>query len=84
MGFSLPFGKKRKMRKLMENYHKDRVMKKKAFNEQLERLNAQRNDRRIDQQTYERYRVILEKQYCETQKQEWATVENKFQNSFNQ
>jgi hypothetical protein len=69
MGFSLPFGKKRKIRKLKENYRKDIGRKKRAFNEQIKRLEVALNDRQIDQQTYQRYRAILEKQHYQKQKE---------------
>jgi hypothetical protein len=47
--------------------------------QQRKRLDAQMNDRQIDQQIHERYRVILEKQYYQKQKKEWVKVENKIQ-----
>jgi hypothetical protein len=83
MGFSLPFGKKRKIRKLIEKYLKDNVREERTFNEQRKRLDSQLDDRQIDQQIYERYRVILEKQYYQKQKKEWVKVKNKFQNLLN-
>ncbi|MFW9804909.1 MAG: hypothetical protein ACFFFC_19790, partial [Candidatus Thorarchaeota archaeon] len=63
MGFSLPFGKERKIRKLIENFFKDKAREKKAFYEQIKRLDAKFSERQIDQQIHERYRSILEKQY---------------------
>ena len=48
MGFSLPFGKQRKMRKLIGNYVKDRVREKRAFDEQIRRLHSQLNDKQIE------------------------------------
>ncbi len=72
MGFSLPFGKERKTRKLIENYLKNEAGEREAFNEQTKRLDAQLHDRQIDQQTHERYRAILEKHYHQKQKEECA------------
>lgn len=83
MEFSLPFRKERKMRKLIGNYIKDRVREKRAFDTQIRRLDAQLNDNRIKQQTYERLIVVLETQYYQKQKEEWLKVENKFQNPLN-
>jgi hypothetical protein len=84
MGFSLPFGKERKMRKFMENYFKDRVSDKIAFHEQIKILDAQLNDKQIEQQTYERLRTILMSYHYQKQKEEWVKLENKFNNTFNQ
>ncbi len=83
MGFSLPFGKERKMRKLIGNYIKDRVREKRAFDEQIRLLSAQFIDKRIEQDTYERLRAILETQYYQKQEEEWEKVELKFQNPLN-
>jgi hypothetical protein len=84
MGFSLPFGKKRKMRKLIRNYIKDRVREKRAFNEQMKRIDAMLEDEQIDQKIHERLRLlgILETQYYLKQEEEWAKIEKKFQNPF--
>ena len=51
--------------------------------QQRKRLDAQLNDRQIDQQIHERYRAILEKQYYHKQKKEWVKVGNKIQNLLN-
>ena len=83
MGFSLPFGKERKMRKLTETYFKDKVREKRALNEQRKRLDAQLEDKQIDQQIHERYSAILEKQYYQKQKEKWVKLENKLQNLLN-
>ena len=71
------------MQKLIENYFKDRIRKKIAFDEQTKRLKAQLKDRQIDQQTYERYTIVLDKQYYQKHKEEWVKVESKFQNFLN-
>jgi hypothetical protein len=83
MGFSLPFGKKRKMRKLMENYFRNRNREKIAFDEQKRRLNSLLNEKQIEQQTYKRFRAILETQYHQKKREDWTKVHNKFQNSLN-
>jgi len=83
MGFNLPFGKERKMRKLIGNYIKDRVREKRVFEEQIRRLDAQLEDEQIDQQIHERLRRILEAQYFQKQQEQWATVKNKFPNPLN-
>ncbi len=82
MGFSLPFGKKRKMRKLIRNYIEDRAREKRAFNEQMKRIDAKLEDEQIDQQIHERLRGILETQYYQKQEEEWVKIAKKFQNPF--
>ena len=83
MGSSLPFGKERKIQKLIRNYIKDRAREKRAFNEQIKRLDAQFDDEQINWQTYERFRMILENQYYQRQEEEWAKTRNNFQNTIN-
>ena len=83
MGFSSPFGKERKMRKLIGNYVKDRVREKRAFNEQIRRLDVQLEDKKFDQYIHERLREILETKYYQKQQEQWAKIENKFQNPLN-
>jgi hypothetical protein len=83
MGFSLPFGKKAKMQKLVGNYMGLRVKEKAAFNKQVEWLKVQLGDKQIDKQTYERLKEILEMQYYQRQAKEWVNVESKFCNPFN-
>jgi hypothetical protein len=83
MGLSLGLGKKGKMRKLIGNYVKERVREKRAFDEQIRRLEAQLKDEQIDQQIHERLRGILETQYYQKRQKQWAKVKNKFQNPLN-
>jgi hypothetical protein len=64
MGLNFVFGKKSKMGKLMRTYVKNRVKKKRAFDEQLERLDAQLQNEGIDQYTYERLRDVLAINYA--------------------
>jgi len=71
------------MRKLMENYFKNRNREKIAFDAQKRQLDALLNEKRIEQQTYERFRAILETQYYRKKREEWTKVHNKFQNSLN-
>ncbi len=59
MGFLFVSGKK-KMAKFVRAYVKDRVKEKRAFEEQLERLDVQLRKKIIDQLTYERIRDVLE------------------------
>ena len=67
------------MRKLMDNYFKNRIRKKIAHDEQTKRLKAQLKERQIDKQTYERYKIVLDEHYCQKHKEDWVKVENKFQ-----
>lgn len=83
MGFSISFGKKRKMRKLIGNYVSDRVKEKKAFNEQMKRLDAQLQDKKIEKQIYERLKDILEVKYFQQQQEQWAKIKNNFFNPLN-
>ncbi len=80
MGISISFGKKRKFRKLIGNYVRDRVKEKRVFNEQLKRLDVQLKDGKIEEQIYERLRVVLEANYYQEQKEEWTKIKNKFYN----
>jgi hypothetical protein len=83
MGFSLPFGKQWKMQKLIGRYVKARVREKRAFEEQIRRLDAQLHDKQINKQIHERLRGILETQYYQKQQEQWTNVKSKFQNPFN-
>lgn len=80
MGFSLFFGKKMKMRRLVKNYIKLRIKEKKTFDQQVKCLESQLGDNQIVKSTFERLKEILETQYYQRQQKEWAKIENKFQN----
>lgn len=80
MGFSILFGKKTKMQRLIANYVRLRIKEKKTFNQQIKCLVAQLGDSQIEKPTFERLRDILETQYYQKQQKEWANIENKFQN----
>jgi len=83
MGLSLPFWKKRKFQKLVGNYISLRVKEKRAFDEQKKRLDAQLQDKKIEQQIYERLREVLEANYFQQQFREWTKIEEKFHNPIN-
>ena len=74
------FGKKRKMRNLIKKYVSFRVKERKAYNEQLKRLDAQLHDKKIDSDTYERLKEVLEAKYYEEQHEEWVKVQDQFFN----
>ncbi|UCC58456.1 MAG: hypothetical protein JSW14_00575 [Candidatus Bathyarchaeum sp.] len=74
------FGKKRKMRNLIKSYVSFRVKERRVFNEQLKRLDDQLHDKKIDPDTHERLRDVLEAKYYREQQEEWAKVEDKFFN----
>ena len=80
MGFNWAFGKKRKMRKLMGNYLSFRVEEKRAFDEQLKRLDAQLHDKKIEPDIYKRLTEVLEIKYLQQQQEEWANLKDKFFN----
>ena len=83
MGFSLPLRKEEKMRKLIRNYLSDRIIEKRAFCELIKRLDAELDEKQIEQKVYERLRANLETQYCQKQEQEWAKIKNKIYNPLN-
>jgi ribosome-associated translation inhibitor RaiA len=60
MGFNFSFGKKKKIGKSIRTYVADRVKEKRSFEKQLERLEAQLQNETVDQDTYERFRDVLE------------------------
>ena len=78
MGFLFVSGKKKKMAKLVRAYVKDRVKEKRAFEEQLERLEVQLQNKMLDQFTYERMRDILEVSFVRQQEESRAHMQNTF------
>lgn len=60
MVFGFPFGKSKKTAKLIQKYVKERVKENQLINSQLERLNAQLQNKKIDKDTYKRLRNVLE------------------------
>jgi hypothetical protein len=80
MGFSIAFGKKRKMRKLIGNFVKGRLKEKTAFNQQMKRLDTQLHDKQIQKETHKQLVEILEMQYYQKQQEQWTKIKNKFQN----
>jgi transposase len=83
MGFGSAFSKKAKMQKLIGNYVKRRIKERTAFNQQIKWLDTQLNDKQIDQDTYERFRQILEIKDLEKQQEGWSKIQNKFRNPLN-
>lgn len=60
MNFPFDFRKKKKNRKLIVAYVEDRVKEKRSFEQQLERLKLQLQNKTLDQETYEQLRDVLE------------------------
>ncbi|UCH32498.1 MAG: hypothetical protein JSV05_03725 [Candidatus Bathyarchaeota archaeon] len=60
MNFPFDFREKKKIRKLIVAYVEDRVKEKRSFEQQLERLKVQLQNKTLDQDTYERLRDVLE------------------------
>ncbi len=83
MGFGSSFSKKAKMQKLIGNYVKRRIKERTAFNQQIKWLDTQLNDEKIDQDTYERFRQILEIKDLEKQQEGWVKIQKKFRNPLN-
>jgi hypothetical protein len=60
MASNFVFGKKKKIGKSIRAYVGDRVKEKRAFEQQLERLEVQLRNNTVDQDTYRRLRDVLE------------------------
>ena len=60
MGSALSLGKSKKTVKLIRKYVKERMNEKRVLNDQLARLDAQLQNKTIDQHIYERFRDTLE------------------------
>ena len=60
MGFGFSVWKSNNTVKLIRKYVKERVKENQTLNDQLERLDAQLEDKTIDKYTYERLRDVLE------------------------
>ena len=61
MNFSFGFGKTTpNTGKVIQSYLKARLEEKRILSEQLKRLGAQLKDKKIDKQTYERLKDVLE------------------------
>jgi hypothetical protein len=78
MDFHLAFWKKQKMGKLIGNYISDRAKEKRVFQEQLKRLDAQLQDKTIDQQKYDRLRNILEVRFIRQREEARTSIQNNF------
>jgi regulator of replication initiation timing len=60
MAFGFTIGKSSSTIKLIRKYVKERVKENQTLSDQLERLDAQLEDKTIDEYTYERLRDVLE------------------------
>jgi regulator of replication initiation timing len=60
MAFGFSLGKSSNSVKLIRKYVKERVKENQTLNDQLERLDAQLENKSIDKYTYERLRDVLE------------------------
>ena len=77
MKFKFSFGKK-KIGKTIRAYVTGRVKEKRAFEEQLERLEVQLQNKTLDQFTYERMRDILEASFVQQQEESRVQMQNTF------
>ena len=75
MGFHFAFWKKQKMGKLIDDYVNDRAKEKRVFQEQLKRLDAQLQDKTIDQQTHDRLRDILEVKFIQQREEALTSIQ---------
>jgi hypothetical protein len=78
MGFHFVFGKKKKIEKSIRTYVKKRVNKRRAFEEQLERLEAQLQNKTLDQDNYERMKDILEINFVQQREEARTYMQNTF------
>ena len=78
MGFKPNFWKKKKMGNSVCAYVRGRVKQKRAFEQQLERLEAQLLNKTLDQDSYERMRDILEVSFVQQQEESRAYMQNTF------
>lgn len=78
MGFKSNFWKKKKIGKSIRAYVRGRVKEKIAFEQQLERLEVQLQNKILDQFTYERMRDILEASFVQQQEESRAHMQNTF------
>jgi len=77
MKFQFSFGKK-KMGKSIRAYVTGRMKEKRAFEEQLERLEVQLENKTLDQFTFERMRDILEASFVQQQEESRVQMQNTF------
>ena len=59
MGFGFSLGRSTNTVKFIRKYVKERVKEKRVLNQQLKRLDAQLENKTIDQYIYERLRDVL-------------------------
>jgi acetyl-CoA carboxylase alpha subunit len=81
MGFHSVFGKKKKIGKSIRTFVKKRVNEKRGFEEQLERLEAQLENKTLDQFTYERMRDILKINFVQQREEARTYIQNTFRNT---
>lgn len=82
MGLKFSFGKKKKMGKSIRAYVTGRVKEKRAFEEQLGRLEVQLRNEILDQFTYERMKDILEVNFVQHQEESREHMQNTFLKAF--
>ena len=71
MIFNFSLRKKSKKGKLIGEYVKKRIHKKRLYQEQLDLLDSQLQDGNIDNNERDRLRIILEAKYYEKQQDDW-------------
>lgn len=79
--FSFMFKKKWVIDKSVHNYIRSRVKKNRDFQEQKKLLDTQLQNKKIELDTYERLKDILETEYYKTQIEELTKIQTKFQNT---
>ena len=79
MGFSFHYRKKQKMGKLIGYYVNQRIQHKRAYEQELNRLDAQLQHEKIDKLERDRLRTILETEYYEQQQEDWKHIKKRIQ-----
>lgn len=78
VGFHLYLGKKKKIREAIRVYVGARVKEKRTFEEKLQTLEAQLQNKILDEFTYERVRDLLEASFFHRQEESRASMQNIF------
>jgi hypothetical protein len=75
MNFNLNLRKKSKKCKLIEKYVNQRILQKRIYQEQLDRLYSQLQSENIDKNERDRLSTILEAKYYERQQDDWEKLQ---------
>lgn len=77
MNFGFGLRKKQKTGKLMKKYIIQRLEHKKAYKKEIDQLDFQLKNEKIDKIEQERLRGVLEAKYYEQQLEDWNKIQKK-------